>query len=1016
MRISVIFRLVVGFTTLLIFLMGMLTVSNIYVIQKTVIGEFHNSVNILAENMATRASILYKDNRIKDIEEEFESYIQYYPNIWFHVHFNDYPEMDVTYEQQTKLDPKAEPHIILNLEQWYNTSYPIILDDLDDGDDATNGEVIGTIEVALETSRIRSIIRTSIWQNIYLGGLEVLLGAMFSLFVGLWLVSRLGEFEKASKRIAQGDYGVSLRVDGNNEISQTAQAFNQMSQELQRNMSALKSARNQFRTIFESAHDGIMILDKDNIITASNRSGLNIFGFLDTQDIIGKKFLEVTHINKYNFTPEEIFNTDPQTASLSDPILATKTDGTQIYVKLSPSHIIFDNKNYISLVIRNVTQSYLSEKRVSASEARLRAIINTSLDGMVMLNSDGRIEDFSPAAERILGFTRDSVLQKSLAQLIIPENERKNFEHLLNFYRNENELPLIGSRNKIQVLKYGRSLFPSEITVTSLNQESEVIFVIFIRDITTQIKTESMLTNARNQAENANKAKTRFLAMISHEIRTPIAGVIGILDLLDETQLSSEQKELVAQAQSSSDSLLTILNDILDWSSVEQGKLKLVEQSFSLDDLLRSIYQLMSPLAHAKGLNLKLIKKGKTPEFALGDPGRIRQVILNLLSNAIKFTSQGNITLSVASFQVYHQEFSFEVSVKDQGPGISKEEQKLLFREFSQLDFAYKNQKGGTGLGLAISQRLVKLMGGKIQLKSEVNVGSEFTFQLPLKVTDGIKEEDIIEDISIRSYNHMHILLVEDIQTNQFIIRKQLEEAGYKVSSAWDGTEAVHLCKKQKFDAILMDIAMPNMDGVTATLQIRSQKDSLNIQTPVIGLSAHAYQKDKDKALSAGMSDFLTKPVRKPQLLKALSICWTENNPPMEQNDMNHDTSDINTLPPSLCIQIDENIYNQLLEDLGKDSFNFIIQNFPKDNEAFIKNLKEMQQGITNSELAIRSAHSLKGSSSSVGFLGLSEAAKKVEYLARDGDELNFTQNLEPLFVEWEKVVTFIKENHPSQS
>ncbi|MFV0322150.1 MAG: PAS domain S-box protein [Alphaproteobacteria bacterium] len=985
--------------------MSMLIVSNTYIVQKSVINEFRNVANSISRNMSIQAATLYKANRLGQVEETFNAYGEYYPNIWFRVHYTEYPQKSFTYGNREAAPPFGYNNNLNNqLGTWYDVSYPIIVDD----------KLIGDIYVSLDTSRIKTILQSSIWQNIYLGSLEVLLGSVFALLIGLWLVSRLSDFEKASHRIRQGDYGIHLKIPGNDEISRTAQAFNQMSQELQKNVSALEAARNQFKTIFETAHDGILILDENGVITNCNRASLDIFGFTDSQGFIGKNFLQIAQVETYSlYTFNEFLEYD-KNSSAEKLVLAKKKDNTQIYIKLSSSYILFEDNNYISVVIRDVTQSYIHEKQIIESEARLRAIVNTSLDGMIMLNADGKVKEFSPAAERILGFNRAYALNKYLASLIIPKEERSSFDHLLNFYRNDNKLSIVGSRNKISALRYDGSEFPAEITITSLTQAGEVLFVIFIRDITAQKKSESLLLDARNQAERANSAKTRFLAMMSHEIRTPIAGVIGILDLLDETELNNEQKELVTQAQNSSEDLLTILNDILDWSSVEESKLKLIPHDFSIPDMLRSTMQLMSPLAASKTLNFQLITEGQIPEHAYGDSGRIRQVIINLLSNAIKFTTHGDVILKITTSDITDKEFIFKISVKDQGPGISDEDKGLLFKEFSQLDFAYKNQKGGTGLGLAISHRLVKLMDGEIQLNSEINVGSEFIVRIPLQIAEIPEHHIIATEPQAEAAEDLLVLLAEDTQTNQFIVRKQLEESGYSVVSAWNGKEAVELCEKQHFHIILMDIAMPIRDGIEATMQIRTNIKGANAETPIIGLSAHAYNKDKNRALKAGMNNFLTKPVRKQTLLETLSQYW----PIPNKQKHSSATTKTNKIAPiqnkminkTDSIEINYDIYNQLLADLDQDLFIQILNSFPNDNSIFIENLNEMKDEITNSELAIRSAHSLKGSSASLGFSGLSKAAQNTEMAARNNDQQLFTQSLDPLFDEWKKTLVYISK------
>lgn len=1021
MRFGLILKLVISFTTLLAFLTGLLIFSNSYVMSRAINNDLRSRIDNMALHIIVYSLHQYDALSSSDPNAarfDVNRLISYYEDnishLWFRIQFNDVISETFVFGDRENVPPLTtiDTDLFKATDGWFDLHKTIT---------SSDGKIIGHLEIAFQTAPHKKIVYLFTLRNIYLGALEVLLGSVFALLISLWIISRLRDFERASNSIREGDYGIHIKVEGKDEISQTAQAFNDMSQELQKTVFELEKAQNQFRSIFETAHDGILILDEDNKVVNANQACLNIFGYKNLNEIINKDFFALSHIlDNWPFPKVTLDNL--HLFERKEPFTSYSCSGEKIYIKVSPSQFSFDNKLYISLMVQDVSQAYQNELKIIESEARFRTIINTSLDGMIILDNKALINLISPAAERILGITKKQAIGKSFIELVLPEQEKESFFDLLEFYTDSQEHSVFGSRNKIVARRADGFEFPAEITLTPLKQLEEIFFVIFIRDITAQQHSETLLLEARNQAEQANRSKSRFLAMMSHEIRTPIVGVIGILDLLvDDYSLSDNQLLLVNQAQESSENLLSILNDVLDWSRVEQGKLELNIEAFSLDSMMRSINQLMSPLANSKNLRLSIVKDEHVPSYLMGDPGRLRQVLLNLLSNAIKFTEKGDISLHVSTEDkdVNIGDYShITFSVKDQGIGISKEDQKLLFKEFSQLDPNSRNRTGGTGLGLAISHHLIHLMGGHIKVESELNKGTEFSFHLSFQVAKSnqkLGRADIDKLIPLQPY---HLLLVEDVKTNHFVIRKQLQTAGYEVSSAWDGQEAVNLCKEQEFDIILMDMAMPNMSGLEATQYLRKQ---LNIITPIIGLSAHAYDRDKEAALNAGMNEFLTKPVRRTHLLEALTYFWPSSPsteaPKHDQKSGNEhvsgtkasskNSSQSDKLEISL---IDNAVFEQIRTDLGIESFQFILRAFPEDNVNFIRNLENLKTVTSiEQELAIRSAHSLKGSSSSLGFKKLSLMAATMEKAARDNDYEALKAHLDDLLAAWEETIIFIE-------
>jgi len=369
------------------------------------------------------------------------------------------------------------------------------------------------------------------------------------------------------------------------------------------------------------------------------------------------------------------------------------------------------------------------------------------------------------------------------------------------------------------------------------------------------------LEAARDKADAANEAKSSFLGVISHELRTPMNGVLGAAQLLSATRLEGTQREYLSIIRNSGDNLLSLLNDILDMTKIEAGKMSFDVVDVQMDDLHRRVIGPFEAQAEAKGLALVSVFEGEIPSVVRGDPLRVCQVVQNLLSNAVKFTDQGEIRYTVRGRRISDRRVGFEFSVTDSGSGISRDDLERLFQPFTQVDNSSTRKFGGTGLGLTIARRMAQIMGGDITVSSRLGEGSTFTLSIEGEVVEWSRAEAVeVIDADIDGGDHLDVLVVEDHPVNRMILEAWMGSAGHRTSTAENGQLAVDLAKSQRFDLIIMDVNMPVMDGLSATRLIREGR-GVNVDTPIVVLSASARIEDHEAGLAAGADAYLNKPI-----------------------------------------------------------------------------------------------------------------------------------------------------------
>lgn len=443
----------------------------------------------------------------------------------------------------------------------------------------------------------------------------------------------------------------------------------------------------------------------------------------------------------------------------------------------------------------------------SQASQRLAATINASLDAVIVADMHGLILDYNGSAEKIFGYTKDEVMGLNLSEIIIPPHLRTAHKEGLKRYRETEEPRLVGQGTvSISAIRKDGSEFPVELLLQRGEAQDGPIMISYIRDMTQAKAAEQALEEARDAALAADKAKSRFLAVMSHEMRTPLTGLFGALDLIDGTRLTKRQETYLDLAQTSGRTLLRHVDDVLDISRIDSGQLQLNNAAANLPDLLTSLKDSQTPFAEEGGNRILTLNEGVMHPNVAVDRHRLQQILLNLLTNALKFTEDGLVTLSLKEQETLKGQSRYRFTVEDTGTGIAPEHQPHIFEEFFTQDQSYSRTQEGTGLGLSIVRRLVTLMGGTIDFTSEPGKGASFWFDLILPHADA-PVEGSLKKVAAKggSPTGKRLMLVEDNLTSRLVTGAQLRNMGYDVVEAENGAEAVTKAFDQSLDLILMD-------------------------------------------------------------------------------------------------------------------------------------------------------------------------------------------------------------------
>lgn len=502
-----------------------------------------------------------------------------------------------------------------------------------------------------------------------------------------------------------------------------------------------------------------------------------------------------------------------------------------------------------------------------ATLSRLNAVVSTTMEALVTVDGQGRIRDLNQAARLAFGLDGSAQVGTDMASLFEPSPGEAGL-----FRPGQAPDVVRPGRFRLSARHSDGRIFPTEVSISRVTGMEPALFVVFLRDLSSEVQAEQALVAARDKALAGEKAKAELLAVMSHEIRTPLNGMIGTVELLDHTELNDEQREYLRILQASGRLLMHHVNDVLDISRLESGVATPVLLPVDLAEIVREVIENQLPASRAHGNRMSFEPPAGSRFVILSDGAQLRQVLLNLVGNAVKFTTNGRIDVDLEEDDAAGEVL---IRVRDTGIGIAAEDRDRIFDDFVTLDTSYARPSSGTGLGLGIVRRIVMQMGGRLTVESQVGLGSVFCISLPLRRLEAVEEARARGHGFDTAPTSLSVLIVEDNEFNRLIAAEFLRQDGHRVMEAADGVAGVALAEVNRFDVILMDISMPRMDGVRATAAIRAGKGRSS-QSPVVAMTAHALDEDRKRFREGGLGSILIKPITREALRKALHQARTE--------------------------------------------------------------------------------------------------------------------------------------------
>lgn len=727
-------------------------------------------------------------------------------------------------------------------------------------------------------------------------------------------------------------------------------------------------------------------LMRNEIIQINNNS----FQFIDLvkQSVSNSQFKKQNNIAQEHLlsyekylqkisTPESFFNYNPTTLVFLSSIASL------VFLSLCLS---------ILFLLQSRTQLNLIYQKESKIQTFLN-IINNMSEGVVVTNKYGFFTYFNKSALDIIGpHIKDIHYQSSI--------DLMGFYDLNKQALNKEQLPFQSALKKEIVtdleLLVKNSQNPNGIYISAsngffVNEKAEVVgSVVVMKNITHKKQLEALWLKEKENALEGSKKKSDFLASMSHEIRTPMNGIIGLTTLLNETHLNHDQKDYVGTIKRSALSLLDLINDILDHSKIEAGKIELRPKPFHLHELIKDVVENFKPLCEEKNIELRSQCPQDLTLFYKADANRIRQILMNLLGNAVKFTQKGFVEISILPIQTTAQSDLLRFTVTDSGVGMEKNEVQKLFQKYFQTKSGL--QFGGTGLGLSISKQLIELMGGSIQVDSTAGVGTQFWFEIQLeKTTQKVVESNVINFKNQENKFKGRILVAEDNNVNQKVAFQYLTRLGFSVDIAKNGVEAVQHYKKDRYDLVFMDCQMPLKNGYAATKEILQYIDQNQLpHTPIVALTAEGTSGEKKKCFDSGMTDFLNKPIILEDLVSLLNKYF--------KADIN-----IKTIPEEMSKIQNIKVGDQLLLEV-------LFEEFQNSTPTIIQDIKKSMLQHDYPTIS-EQAHALKSASATLGAIEMSDICRKLENFSTSQPFVELEALVDSLEKKYTDTVNTIRKN-----
>jgi PAS domain S-box-containing protein len=779
----------------------------------------------------------------------------------------------------------------------------------------------------------------------------------------------------------------------------------------------LREAEKNWRDVASNSSDLLLLLDRSGTIVFANRD----FPELGVLELIGANAVELLSPAAPEVLTQAIDRVFQRGTPSAYESRLVDPDGNAhwLWCRIAPQ------KEDAQVVQAVLSVTDLTERRGRDVELRrLAAIVQSTAEAVISLDAEGRVTSWNRGAEHLLGWTESEVLGRHIDFLSPPDRSAEELAVLGRLRGGEEIAPYETAR----VTKGGRSV-PLRITMSALRDEAGIFegSSALLRDLSEQSELRQNWERAKQAAETTGRLKDEFLANMSHEVRTPLNGIVGMADLLVATRLDDEQRSYLSTLIDACKSLRVVVDDILDFSKIEAGSLAIESLEFDLQVLLEGVVNLFRPAADRAGTRLSLTLPDNMPKRVVGDPNRIRQVLMNLVSNAVKFTERGSVAVRssivpASSAGAQSEPLRLRVEVIDTGVGITPEAQAQLFQAFAQADGSLTRRFGGTGLGLVISRRLLELMGGSLGVDSRVGAGSTFWFELSLGPA-GAAGARSLRKASLnlpRCATDWKILVAEDNTINQQVISAMLRGLGCQVDVVHNGREAVERWKQSSYDAILMDCQMPEMSGFEATQAIR--KEERGPRVPIIAVTAQAYAEDRERCERAGMDDHLAKPLTR-SALKGILGKWlqlkssppppvpTSTASPISETSPTSAAARTQVVAPAPVVvpapavpAVDPLALDRLLEGLGDGAqplLGELVEVFIAEFPSAVQRLREALGDNALHPVAAE-AHRMRSSTGNLAAPALSALCQRLEHVARAGDGascLLLVQELEGEFV-----------------